>query len=231
MEERKKTLRWQRQKVDITNAELILNVGSALFIGALACGLIVGVRYWVGDKSFGSLADWAAAGGTWVVGFMAWRISVRSQEHNEFTQKDNALRTAKHDLALLRSIHYQVRGVVAGAMVVLGEEVEKLSRRLALQLAQTYGAISIDNDRIFEVMPLLSSKEIDLLEDIQTNNFVCGVNRNRLISVLSDGDGEGLVTEGDLAFFRAFSTQLDKLRVDCEELTKSLVENHGILNQ
>lgn len=35
----------------------------------------------------GSVADWIAAVGTWAVGYMAWRISVRSQEHNEIVQK------------------------------------------------------------------------------------------------------------------------------------------------
>lgn len=119
----------------------------------------------------GSLPDWAAAVGTLLVGLMAWRISVRSHQHNEFVQNESRERTRRTDAAVLRQFKVEVAMTYASTKTILSfKNLKNTSRDEFVRRASTYSARYIDIDKWRDVLPLLNDDQMKL---VQTTKVCC----------------------------------------------------------
>lgn len=114
-----------------------------------------------------SWAEWGAAVGTLIVGFMAWRIARESHAHNVATSDANRERSREEDQATVRRLHYAVRRVHAGAEGLSPTLKDfKESRRELIVCFEVNGRSMAKLNFPHEAVPLLSKPDVEKLHVI-----------------------------------------------------------------
>ncbi|KRG64264.1 hypothetical protein ABB26_08780 [Stenotrophomonas humi] len=208
--------------IEIWSAGVLLFCAGAMF-GGWATGTF---------STKGNAADWVAAlaaavaaAGAWVIGFMAWRISQRSQEHNEYVQREDRERTERRDRALIRNLRYQLRNIVAGAQVILQKEsISTLPRSAVLRTVGTFAGNFLHTDRMIDVLPLLRPKQVTSLERIQSLVFVTTAARRSFEESANSRDLTQPLNEVDMKYFGNLITQLTELKATAEAFLALLAD-------